>query len=119
MVRAYKAPNGLNRQPLSLEATKDLPEAQLIEKGIIRLPDNIYGKSIYNNSLTFTERDEKHLYKFKHKRYNPLMNMVVGYIFNRKGLVAQRNEETSKIIQQLDGLFGRPSLFKTKLPIKF
>jgi hypothetical protein len=71
----------------------------LIEKGIIRLPEDIYSKAVYNNQTTYTERDEKHLYKFKHKRYNPLMNLVVGYIFNRKGLVAGRNEETSKIIQ--------------------
>lgn len=88
LVRSYKAPNGLNRLPLSLEDTKELPEQQLIEKGIIRTPDDIYAKSVYNNSSTYTERDEIHLYKFKHKRYNPLMNLVVGYIFNRKGLMA-------------------------------
>lgn len=60
-----------------------------------------------------------HLYKFKHKRYNPLMNLVVGYIFNRKGLVASKNEESGKIVSMLDGLFGKPSLFKTKIMKKF
>lgn len=89
LVRAYKAPNGLNRLPLNLEDNSSLTVDQLQEKKIIRIPEDIYGKNVYNNASTFTERDEIHLYKFKHKRYNPLMNLVVGYIFNRKGIVAR------------------------------
>jgi hypothetical protein len=97
-VRLYKAPNGANKSPLNLEDNKELTEEQLLEKRIIRAPDDIYAKSVYNNTSTRTERDEMHLYKFKHKRYNPLLNLVMGYLFNRKGLVAAKNEETAKIL---------------------
>jgi hypothetical protein len=119
LVRAYKAPNNENKKPLSIEDHRHLSEEELQEKRIIRMPDDIYGKMVYNNVSSFTTREEMYLYKFKHKRYNPLMNLVIGYIFSRKGIVASKNEETSKIVSLLDNLFGKPSLFKAKLPKKF
>jgi hypothetical protein len=47
------------------------------------------------------------------------MKLVVGYIFNRKGLIAAKNETTDNVISKLDNLFGKPSLFKNKLSKKY
>mmetsp|Transcript_13064 Transcript_13064/g.20288 ORF Transcript_13064/g.20288 Transcript_13064/m.20288 type:complete len:140 (+) Transcript_13064:4193-4612(+) len=80
----------------------------------------MYYKGVYNNTLCQTDRDEDHLYKFKHKRFNPLMNLMAGFLLNRKGIITSTNKvELSNILEKIDEIFGKASPYKTKTSKKY
>lgn len=72
---------------MSIDDNVNLNEQKLIKKGILKEPPGPYQAAVYNNYWCFTDRDEQYLYKSKHRRVNPLLNMTLGYLFQRKGIV--------------------------------
>ena len=92
----------------------------MVKKGVVREPTGPYESSIYNNYWCFTDRDELHLYKFKHKRFNPPLNLTVGYLFQAKGIIRKGNAANiESIIENLNSLFGKVSLTKARATRKY
>ena len=81
LVRAYPCPVDTRGKNVSLEHNSKLAEHQLVERGILKEPTGHYSSGVYNSKDCLTTPEEVSLYKFKHKRYNPVMNMTLAYLF--------------------------------------
>lgn len=118
LLRCYPSPRDKKGRNLSLD--DNLNERDLVKKGVVREPSGPYESGIYNNYWCFTDRDEQQLYKFKHKRINPPLNMAIGYLFQAKGIVRKGNvANIDSVIESLNGLFGKVSLSKARTSRKY
>ena len=87
LLRSYPcARDKTSKKNLSIDDFPNLTEEKLARKGLIKALPGPYQKGLYNNQTCNTDRDELHLYKFKHKRVNPLLSIILGYLFQRKGI---------------------------------
>ena len=88
----------------------------MVERDIVREPPGEYSQAFYNAERTFTSIEEQSLYKFKHKRINPMMNAIIGYLFKKKGISFKGKEvKVDQIVKELDNLFGKASFNKKHL----
>ena len=90
----------------------------LIKKNIIRPKPESYGEGGYNPQYCFTDRDELQLYKHKFKRYNPSIQQIVKYLFQRKGIIPEAKAGPG-LLKGLDQFYGKASLTKAKVDRKF
>ena len=68
-----------------------LKHEQLVQKNVIREAPGLYSKGLYDSKMCQTTQEEQLLYKFKHKRYNPIMNLTIGYLLSRKGIKSMQS----------------------------
>jgi hypothetical protein len=118
LVRSYRCAIERNKN-LNLENFTNLTEEQLIAKKIIREAPSQYSQGKYNTEMCKTTEEVLTIYKFKHKRINPIMNQTLAYLFERKGLKLDSHMEVKQIIMELEEIFGKVSLSKQKMLSRF
>ena len=105
---------------MSLEHNQKLAEHQLVERGILKEPTGHYSSGVYNNKPCLTTPEEVSLYKFKHKRYNPVMNMTLAYLFQKKNVeLKSKTASVDDVITELDKIFGKATLAKSMMLKRF
>ena len=63
-----------------------------------------------------TTTEEHNMYKFKHKRINPALNMTLPYILKKKGISMSKNQmQIQNVLIELEKIFGKASLSKPHL----
>ena len=91
-----------------------------MERGIVKEPTGHYSAGVYNSKDCQTTTEEVSLYKFKHKRYNPIMNMTLAYLFQKKNIdTKQKVVQVENVIDELDKIFGKATLNKKHMLKRF
>ena len=97
LLRCHQCPQE-GGQNLNLEEHRPWGDNMLVTKKILRLPQP-YHKGSYNNEWCLADRAEQNHYKLKAKRFNPHMNMVIGYLLARRGMRAAGKTQAAYILE--------------------